>query len=295
MTAVTLIIPTFNRAALLKRALESVYSQTVKAAEIIVVDDGSTDSTAQMIRQDYPDVLYLYQENRGVSAARNYGVKKASNHWIAFLDADDEWLPEKLATQLNVIENNPADTWLIHTNEIWIRNGRRVNQMDKHKKYGGEIFENCLPLCVISPSSVLMRKSLIFEAGLFDEQLPACEDYDMWLKISARYAVSYLEEPLIKKYGGHQDQLSHKYWGMDRFRIQSLVNLLAANFLTDEQRKLAKVQLQRKTSIFLNGAIKRGKTEDINYYSALMQSLTNNSPYLAMQASASGDAGARGD
>lgn len=291
MTAVTLIIPTFNRAALLKRALESVYAQIVSPAEIIVVDDGSTDNTAQIIKKNFPDVIYFYQENKGVSAARNYGVKKASNQWIAFLDADDEWLPEKLALQINVIKGSPDNTWLIHTNEIWIRNGRRVNQMDKHTKYGGKIFEHCLQLCVISPSSVLMRKSLIFEAGLFDEQLPACEDYDMWLKISARYSVNYLEHPLINKYGGHQDQLSRKYWGMDRFRIQSLVNLIAGNFLTMEQNSLARIQLQRKTSIYLNGAIKRGKKDEIEYYSTLIQSLVGNSPGSSIQTRAIGAAG----
>lgn len=269
MIAVTLIVPTFNRTSLLKRALESVYAQTIMPTEIIVVDDGSTDNTAQMIKEDFPDVIYIHQENKGVSSARNRGIKNANCPWIAFLDADDEWLPEKLAQQINIIKDNPDHTWLIHTNEIWIRNSRRVNPMEKHKKYGGEIFEHCLPLCVISPSSVLMRKSLLTEAGLFDEQLPACEDYDMWLKICARYPVSYLAQPLIKKYGGHHDQLSHKYWGMDRFRIQSLVNLLAGDFLTNEQAGLVKTQLERKTSIYLKGAIKRGKFEEIEHYSSL--------------------------
>ena len=238
MTDISLVIPAYNRASLLKRALESVAMQTNRPAEIIVVDDGSTDDTAIMIKKEFPDVVYIHQKNSGVSAARNLGIQNANHEWIAFLDSDDEWLPGKLAIQLSVIENNPADTHLVHSNEIWIRNGNRVNQMDKHEKYGGWIFEHCLPMCAISPSSVLIKKSLLYEAGLFDEQLPACEDYDMWLKICARYPVKYLPQPLIKKYGGHEDQLSRKYWGMDRFRIKALVNLHAGNFLDRKSTRL---------------------------------------------------------
>lgn len=276
MINVTLIVPTFNRRELLMRALESVGKQTIQPVEIIVVDDGSTDGTKQMIAEHYPDVIYVYQENKGVSSARNEGIKIASHDWVAFLDADDEWLPEKLEEQLTIIDKDPENTKLIHTNEIWIRNGRRVNQMNKHKKYGGDIFEYCLPLCVISPSSVLIRKSLLIEAGLFDENLPACEDYDMWLKICSKYPAVYIEKPLIKKYGGHKDQLSHKYWGMDRFRIESLVNLLQENSLSKQQKNLARLQLERKTSIYLNGAIKRGKSgQEINHYTYILDSLSN--------------------
>ncbi len=279
MTDISLVIPAYNRASLLKRALESVAMQTNRPAEIIVVDDGSTDDTAIMIKKEFPDVVYIHQKNSGVSAARNLGIQNANHEWIAFLDSDDEWLPGKLAIQLSVIENNPADTHLVHSNEIWIRNGNRVNQMDKHEKYGGWIFEHCLPMCAISPSSVLIKKSLLYEAGLFDEQLPACEDYDMWLKICARYPVKYLPQPLIKKYGGHEDQLSRKYWGMDRFRIKALVNLHAGNFLTNEQTSLVVAQLEKKITIYLNGAIKRGKFDDIEYYSSLLVTYCKNENY----------------
>ncbi|MFV1992578.1 MAG: glycosyltransferase family 2 protein [Acidiferrobacterales bacterium] len=275
MIDISLIIPTYNRTSCLKRALESVSRQTYEPAEIIVVDDGSTDDTAKMIKKDYPDIIYIQQENSGVSAARNLGIQNANHEWIALLDSDDEWLPEKLALQTSVIENDPDESHLVHSNEFWIRNGTRVNQMDKHEKYGGWIFEHCLPMCAISPSSVLIKKSLLYEAGLFDELLPACEDYDMWLKICARHPVKYLPQPLIKKYGGHDDQLSRKYWGMDRFRIKALVNLHASNFLTNEQTSLVVTQLQKKISIYLNGAIKRGKNDDIEYYSSLQATYTN--------------------
>ena len=275
MNNISLVIPAYNRTSLLKRALDSVSMQTHKPAEIIVVDDGSTDNTAKMIKKEFPDIVYIHQKNSGVSAARNLGIKKSRHEWIALLDSDDEWLPEKLARQIAVIDYNPEHTHLVHSNEIWIRNGKRVNQMDKHEKYGGWIFEHCLPMCAISPSSVLIKKSLLYEAGLFDELLPACEDYDMWLKICARYPVNYLPRPLIKKYGGHDDQLSRKYWGMDRFRIKSLVNLLASNFLTNEQTSLVVAQLQKKISIYLAGAIKRGKSGDIEYYSSLRAIYSN--------------------
>lgn len=269
MIDISLVIPTYNRASLLRRALESVALQTQLPDEIIVVDDGSTDDTAEMIKKEFPGVVYIHQNNSGVSAARNMGIREASYEWIALLDSDDEWLPEKLTSQVSVIKQQPNDTYLVHSNETWIRNGTRVNQMDKHEKYGGWIFEHCLSMCAISPSSALIKKSLLNEAGLFDEQLPACEDYDMWLKICARYPVDYLPQPLIKKYGGHEDQLSRKYWGMDRFRIKALVNLLAGNLLTTEQTSLAVTQLQTKISIYLKGAIKRKKNDDIKYYSSL--------------------------
>jgi len=273
MTAVSLVITTFNRADLLIRALNSVYAQTRMPAEIIVIDDGSVDDTAEMITRSFPKVVYRYQDNKGISEARNHGIKIANYDWIAFLDDDDEWLPGKLAEQLTVVEASPDSTWLVHTDEIWIRNHRRVNPMKKHRKTGGKIFEYCLPMCVISPSSVLVRKNILVEAGFFDKELPACEDYDMWLKLCARYQVSFVDKPLVIKHGGHSDQLSHKHWGMDRFRIQSLVNLLKCNFLTTEQKLQTRIQLARKTSIYLNGAYKRGKHKEIHYYTSLLESL----------------------
>ena len=254
--AISVVIPTQNRRRLISRAIDSVRAQTRPASEILVVDDGSTDDTAPFIAETYPGVRLLRQSNRGVSAARNAGIRAAEAGLIAFLDSDDEWLPRKLERQIQAMEASPG-ALLCHTNEIWIRDGRRVNPMKKHQKFGGRIFEKALPLCVISPSSVLVERSLFDEVGFFDESLPACEDYDLWLRVCARFPVLFVDEPLIVKYGGHEDQLSRRHWGMDRFRIQALRKILAQRDLPIGYRRAAEAMLARKLEIFTRGARKR--------------------------------------
>lgn len=265
--SVAVIIPTYNRGAVLARALDSVAAQTVAADEVIVVDDGSTDTTESLLAE-YPDVTYIRQPNRGVSAARNIGIETAASKWVAFLDSDDEWLPEKLQKQLNASAQD-IHCPLIHSDEIWIRNGVRVNQMDKHAKAGGMIFERCLPLCAISPSAALVKRSLLLELGGFNETLPACEDYDLWLRLCAQHAVLYVDEPLLKKYGGHADQLSRQHWGMDRFRIRALDDLLQSGVLDPEQERAARTTLLEKSAIVLQGAKKRSNKALIEQMSAL--------------------------
>ena len=260
--SVSVVIPTHNRTETLPRALDSVLEQTVAPNEIIVVDDGSTDDTARLINENYPQIRYLHQENSGVSAARNHGIRKARGDWIALLDSDDAWLGEKLSAQLALIKANPAYR-LCHTEEIWVRNGVRVNQMKKHAKSGGEIFSKCLPMCVISPSSAMIHRSLFEEVGLFDESLPACEDYDLWLRICAREAVLYDETPRIIKYGGHEDQLSRRYWGMDRFRIRALEKIVNDDCIETEYREKARKALLKKTAILGKGARKHNNRETL--------------------------------
>jgi len=250
---------------MLARALQSVCAQTRLPNEVLVIDDGSTDNTAARIRTDFPDVELIRQENRGVSAARNAGIRRAKGTWIALLDSDDAWLPEKLERQLEALERAP-DTVLCHTDEIWIRRGRRVNPMKKHRKYGGAIFERCLPLCVISPSSALVHRRLFELVGLFDESLPACEDYDFWLRATARFPVLYVEQALTMKYGGHADQLSHRFWGMDRFRIAALEKLLEDAALEDAKRRAVQATLARKIAIYAAGARKRGRESEARRY-----------------------------
>ncbi|GMR18600.1 MAG: glycosyltransferase [Gammaproteobacteria bacterium] len=266
---ISVIIPTFNRRDTLKRALCSIFDQTRPANEVVVVDDGSADGTDELICKYFPDVRYFYQENKGVSAARNLGLKKVSGNWIAFLDSDDEWLPKKLELQIKIVREHPEHRF-VHTDEIWIRNGQRVNQMKKHTKYGGNIFEKCLARCIVSPSSALIHNSVFHELGNFDEKLPACEDYDLWLRICARYRVLYLEQALIIKYGGHDDQLSRKFWGMDRFRIQSLNKLLSSNLLDQEQEAAVIDTLNYKTRILIDGARKRNKMDDVLFYEQIL-------------------------
>jgi len=269
MLDISVIIPSFNRASVLPRAIDSVMKQRYQPECIMLIDDGSIDGTTELIKARYPQVVYIRQENAGVSAARNRGIKQLTTDWVALLDSDDEWLPDKLERQVSLLNEFP-EAKFCHTEEIWVRAGQRVNQMKKHQKSGGWIFEKCLPLCAISPSSVLMHRSLFEQIGLFREDFPACEDYDLWLKICASHPVLYIKEPCIIKYGGHDDQLSKQHWGMDRFRIQSLTDLLEGNWLDEKQKQAAQIMLIKKITIFLKGAKKRGNVEVIHRYETLL-------------------------
>ena len=258
--SISVIIPAYNRAETLGRALDSVLTQSLPADEIIVIDDGSTDKTQTLLKLHYPEVTVIYQDNQGVSAARNSGIKLAKGNWISLLDSDDSWQAEKLEKQVAALSNKP-DLILCHTNETWYRNGKILNQQKKHEKRGGYIFQHCLPICAISPSSAMIRKDVFDEIGLFNESLPACEDYDMWLRICSRYPVLFIDEALTNKFGGHDDQLSHQHWGMDRFRIIALKNIIESGNLNEVDRMAAINMLQEKITLFLKGAEKHGRNE----------------------------------
>ena len=257
---IDVIIPTYNRRLTLRRAIDSVLTQSLKPAEIIIVDDGSTDGTQEFISINYPDITYIKSRNMGVSAARNLGIRHSQSDWLAFLDSDDEWLPKKLEKQSAAISNQ-NEFKLVHCDEIWFRNGTRVNSKVKHQKFGGNIFEKCLALCVISPSAAIIHRALFNELGLFNENLPACEDYDLWLRICALYPVLYVDVPLLIKHGGHEDQLSRKHWGMDRFRVEALRKILQSEVLNESQELAAIETLIQKCNILISGAGKRGNQE----------------------------------
>lgn len=269
MSTVSVIIPTFNRSRRVVRAVNSVLNQKIKDYEIIVVDDGSSDDTYEALTHYMPLIKYIRQAfNRGVSAARNIGIKNSATPWIAFLDSDDYWLEEKLYVQMEFVDQNPG-TVACQTEEIWIRNGRRVNPKRKHKKPSGDIFSQSLKLCLVSPSSVILKRSLFDEVGLFDETLPAAEDYDLWLRVSCRYPVYMINRGLVVKEGGHEDQLSRRFIGMDRFRIRAIVKLIQSGILTMDQHKAAIEELSIKCRIYGQGCIKRGRKEEGYFYLSL--------------------------
>ena len=273
---ISVIIPTFNRAHTLWKAVQSVLFQKGTDLEVLIVDDGSSDNTRELIQKNsfrYKNLRYFYQSNKGPSAARNLGIKAAQGNYMAFLDSDDEWLAGKLNAQLNFFAQRP-DYLICQTEEIWIRNGKRVNPMKKHKKLSGFIFDACLRLSIISSSCAMMRKEFFDEVGFFDEALPACEDYDLWLRASARFPIGLIEKPYVIKYGGHPDQLSRRVPVMDQFRVQALHKLLNSNSLSTEQNKLVFSELARKAKIISRGAFKRGKTEEAKFYEDLIQELS---------------------
>ncbi len=235
---ITIVIPTYNRYTLLKRAITSLYNQSCQPKEIIVVDDGSTDNTKQ-IQNDFPEIIYIYQENRGVSAARNRGVKNASCEWIAFLDSDDEFHPGKLQKQLEFHQENP-DILMSYTAEKWVRNGKEVKVPKKYQKIGKDIFAENVEYCNIAPSSVMLHKKVFQSVGMFDETLWACEDYEFWLRILMHFEAGLINEKLIIKHAGHENQLGFSK-GLETLRIKALETLIT------RCKDVAKQQLLQQT------------------------------------------------
>lgn len=261
---VSVIIPVYNRGWIFSQAIDSVLDQSFIDFELIVVDDGSTDGSDKQLAAYGDRIVLIRQENKGVSAARNRGIAAASGRFIALLDSDDTWLPEKLARQVDFFNRHPK-ALICQTQEIWIRNGVRVNPKTYHKKPSGMIFEPSLALCLVSPSAVMMKKSLLDEVGLFDESLRACEDYDLWLRVSKTHPIYLIDDPLVVKRGGHDDQLSRKP-GLDKYRIQSLNQLIETGHLTASQKKAAVDMLKKKCRIYGKGCEKRGKIDEAQTY-----------------------------
>jgi glycosyltransferase involved in cell wall biosynthesis len=266
---VSVIIPTYNRSEMLKQAIDSVLAQDFDDFELIVVDDGSTDNTPEILDAYKDKIVYCRQDNKGVSAARNRGIHLSSGELIAFLDSDDLWLPGKLSCQVDFF-NSHADALICQTQETWVRNGRRVNPKNRHQKESGMIYERSLALCLVSPSAVMMRKRLLDRVGNFDENLPACEDYDLWLRISCRFPVHLIDIPLIVKRGGHKDQLSGAH-GLDRFRIYAISKIMESGLLLPAQKRASVEMLKEKCAIYATGCEKRGKTQEAFEYACLAQ------------------------
>jgi len=271
MPKVSVIIPTYNRFPMVKEAVDSVLAQDFEDFELIVVDDGSTDGTTEEIKRYGGRVKLLpLSQNRGVSVARNRGILQARGKYVAFLDSDDLWVKGKLQTQVLFLDDNPQYP-LCYTDEIWIRRGKRVNPRLKHAKYSGWIFEKCLPLCIISPSSSVIRRTLFSKVGLFDEALPVCEDYDLWLRITARFPVFFINRKLIIKRGGHPDQLSQRSWGNDRYRVIALEKLLSGPTLAPEEKDMVLKEMKRKCKVLSDGFRKRGNELEATRYQQMMK------------------------
>ena len=263
---VSVIIPTYNRAQRLGKAIDSVLAQSHQDFELIVVDDGSEDNTDELIENYNSDIVYIRQENSGAAAARNRGIEKARYNLLAFLDSDDWFAENKLKTQIEAMNRNPS-CLISHTNEIWYRNGQILNQKLKHKKSSGDIFAQSLELCAVGMSTIMIHKEIFDRYGFFDEGYPCCEDYEFWLRISAEEKFLLVKEPLTSKDGGRDDQLSAIYrTGMDKFRIKAIMKTLASGRLTEEQTGIARRELERKCRIYGTGCIKHGRAEEGRYF-----------------------------
>lgn len=239
--------------------------QTYSDFKLYVVDDGSTDDTEKVLKKYalHPKVTFLKQENAGVSAARNYGIKNSSSLWVAFIDSDDEWLTNKLEKQMSYAQSHP-EIRFIHSNEIWMRDGVRVNAKKKFDKSNHEIFQRSLKTCLISPSTVVMRRDLLQAADGFDESFVVCEDYELWLRILAFEEVGFVEDELIKKYGGHKDQLSTTYFAMDYWRVKGLVQLLKNEKLSKIQKEQIQLEITAKIKVLKMGYLKHNNAEGLD-------------------------------
>lgn len=269
---VSVIIPVYNRAESLIRAVNSVLNQSYGNIEVIVVDDGSSCDIAGIVSGFNSDKVRFIRNdvNRGVSYARNCGIRASRGEYIALLDSDDEWFSDKLERQLVCFRD--CDVRLVHGEEVWMRNGVRVNQGHRHRKEGGDIFVRSLDLCLISPSAVIVHKSIFERYGLFREDFPVCEDYDMWLRITLFEKVAFVKEPVIYKYGGHDDQLSRRYHSMDRYRVYAMSDLLSNNCIEDSEKKDAVVsKIIEKCNILIKGACKREKYDEVREYEDIIK------------------------
>ena len=273
---ISVIIPTYNRASFIGEAIRSVLNQDYfkrRAAahrlELLVIDDGSDDDTAEGVRSFGDRVAYHRFPHRGVSPARNAGLELARGEFIAFLDSDDLWKKKKISIQMEFMEANP-EAVACYTEEVWMRRGEHLNPREKHRKHTGWIFDKVLPLCLLSLSSCLFRKKVFEELGCFDEELPACEDYDFSIRLAHKFPLYLIPKPLIIKRGGHQDQLSHQFWGMDRFRVRALEKALSLD-LTAEEKRLVREEIIRKSRILVTGFEKRGKRAEARKYRELIK------------------------
>ncbi|UCE42301.1 MAG: glycosyltransferase family 2 protein [Candidatus Aminicenantes bacterium] len=276
MIRISVIIPTYNRASYLSEAIQSVLEQdyfqncpTDPCFEFWVIDDGSTDETKEIVRSFGGKVGYFYQPHRGVSAARNQGLHLSSGNFIAFLDSDDLWMANKMRSQMSYMEAYPK-AMISYTEEVWVRNGVFVNPRKKHKKYSGWIFQKVLPLCLLSLSSALFRREVFEVVGSFDENMPACEDYDLGIRLARKFPIHLIDLPLIVKRGGHADQLSRQFWGMDRFRVYALEKALKMD-LTPEQEYVVRREIVKKCRILIQGFRKRNKLQEEQKYLSLVR------------------------
>jgi len=201
MPKVSVIIPTYNCAKYICQAVDSVLAQTYRDFELVVVDDGSTDNTKELLMQYGKQLRYIYQENRGMTAARNTGINNSSGEYIAFLDSDDMWLPSKLQRQVKLLDEAP-EVGLVYCWHYYIdAEGNRCtfcnNRIGRSFESGSRLFEKLIENNVISggASTPVIRRECLEKSGMFDESIPYSGDWDLWLRISMDYIVAVIPEP----------------------------------------------------------------------------------------------------
>lgn len=273
---VSVVVPVFNRPYLVAGALASVLNQTYRNFEVVVVDDGSTDETPEVLARfardapGRPAIRILRISHSGKpGAVRNRGAEEARGRLLAFLDSDDQWMPTKLEAQVRLHEG--PGLRFSHTRERWIRRGREVSQKGQRHRRSGELFGDSLRKCIIGPSTVMLEPSLFEELGGFREDLEIAEDYELWLRLTHRVEVGYLDEALTIKQAGDWPQLSERYGQIEVFRIEGLKGLIDSGYFAGvpEHQAAAKAELARKCQIYAKGCRKRGRQAEAEEYEAI--------------------------
>lgn len=225
---VSVVIPAYNSASFLASSIESALAQTHRALEVVVINDGSTDETATVLASFGSRIRVVSQANRGLPAARNAGIAVSVGEWVAFLDADDWWLPEKLEKQL-AMATDPA-VGLIYSNRYnaGARGDLPEVQSSHQSLYSGDIFVDLLRLGNhLTASSVMVRRSIVNELGGFAEHLGSAEDWDLWIRVAARWRVAVSDEPLVS-YRFHAGMMSGNPDRMAKARNEVVDRALAS-------------------------------------------------------------------
>jgi glycosyltransferase involved in cell wall biosynthesis len=259
MPKVSVVIPTHNRAEFLRTAIQSVLKQTFQNFEIIVVDDASEDHTSAVIKSvgDARIRYVRHETHSGQGATRNAGLHKASGEYVALLDDDDEWLPEKLEKQVRVLDGSSSNVGMVYTGVLRIEASSRrlIDRIIPGKR--GSLFQDlCQKNWIGGCSSVMVRRSCFEKVGWFDEELAAQADYDMWLRISQEFDIEYIREPLVF-YIAHDNTISTNY----ESRIQGMEMQLRkyGSLFSRDPRNYSRRYFALGVYYSLNGNIKKGR------------------------------------
>lgn len=257
---VSIIIPTYNRAHLLGRAIQSVLDQTHQDFELIIVDDGSTDNTEEIVRSFSDErIRYIkHDKNRGGAAARNTGIKAARGEYIAFQDSDDEWLPEKLEKQIRVFETVPPEVGVVYTGFHRLENNKKTYiPSSKITQKEGYIFSSLLKGNFVTTQAVLVKRECFERAGMFDENLPRLQDWELFIRISKYYHFKCIDEPLVISYYQPRSISADQ-----NALIRALELILERHFedLKKDRRVLASHCLILGHLLCSNGQLKQGRS-----------------------------------
>ncbi len=252
----SVIIPTYNRRTLVERALRSVMSQTRPVEEIIVIDDGSTDGTAEALKASFGErIRYLWQQNAGVASARNHGLRIARGRYLALLDSDDEWLPEKNQLQVRWLESHP-DFGMVLCDVMRMDADHRDFELFRRRDLlpeDGHILKWVLLEPALAPASAMMRRSVYESVGGFDESLPTAEDLDYHLRVAARWKIGIVEQTLVRAMRGHDGLSSLERTCDDYVRVieAAVASSMGQVTQVDQHRALARAYARNARGMVL--------------------------------------------